>query len=241
MATVTTALSPNALPVSDFLCIKPLPSPVRVLTVDEHSLVREGLGAVIRQDSMMQVVGEAGSGAEAIEAFRRLHPDVMTLGLFLPDIPGEEVARQILAEFPDAKIVAITGARGDAHILRALESGVRGLVLKGGQHGELLSTIRQVHSGKRAIPRQVAEMLAEHFGDESLTLREVQVLRLVARGNRNKQVAAQLCIAEETVRMHMKNILAKLSAHDRTHAVTIALSRGIIQLEGHLSLSVAAQ
>ncbi len=231
MATAPTALIPNTLPVSEFLWTERFPSPIRVLTVDEHSLVREGLAAVIQRNGGMQVVAEAGSGTEAIEAFRKYLPDVVTLDLFLPDIPGEEVARQILAEFPNAKIVAITGARGDAHILRALENGVRGLVLKGRQHSELLTTIRQVHSGRKVIPQQVAEMLAEHFGDESLTPREVQVLRMVANGNRNKEVAARLCIADETVRMHMKNILGKLSAHDRTHAVTIALSRGIIRLE----------
>ena len=200
------------------------------MTVDEHSLVREGIAAVIHRETGMEVVAEAASGTEAIELYRRLRPDVVTLDLLLPDIPGEEVARRILAEFPNARVVVITGARGDVHMLRAMEAGIKGVVLKGMQHSALIETIRQVHAGRKVVPRQVASTLAEHFGDDALTPREVQVLRLVARGNRNKQVAAELEIADETVRMHMKNILSKLVANDRTHAVTIALTRGIFHL-----------
>lgn len=203
---------------------------IRVLTVDEHPLVREGLAAVINKETGMEVVAEASSGAEAIDYFRDYRPDVVTLDLLLSDMPGEEVASRILAEFPGARIVVITGARGHSHMLRALRAGVRGLVLKGMPHGELLDTIRQVHAGRKVIPREIASTLAEHFGEETLTPRELQVLRLVAQGNRNKQVAGRLSIADETVRMHMKNILSKLAANDRTHAVTIALTRGIFQL-----------
>jgi len=203
---------------------------IRVLTVDEQPLVREGLAAVINKESGMEVVAEAASGAAAIVAFREYRPDVMTLDLLLPDMAGEDVARGVRDEFPGARIVFITGARGDVRLLRALESGACGLVLKGMQKEELLETIRQVHAGRRMIPRQVASTLAEHLGEDPLTPREVEVLGLVAQGNRNKQVAARLSIADETVRMHMKNILNKLCANDRTHAVTIALARGVIQL-----------
>ncbi|MEP7362402.1 MAG: response regulator transcription factor [Acidobacteriota bacterium] len=203
---------------------------IRVLTVDEQPLVREGLAAVINQQPGMTVIAEAASGTEAIRQFREYKPDVVTIDLHLPDMPGEVLASRIRTEFPDARIVAITSARGDVHLLRALEAGVKGVVWKGMANSELLDAIRQVHAGKRTIPRQVATMLAEHLGDEALTPREVQVLRLVAQGNRNKQVAALLSIADETVRMHMKNILSKLCANDRTHAVTIALARGVFFL-----------
>jgi two-component system, NarL family, response regulator len=203
---------------------------IRVLTVDAHPLVREGLAAVINKEPGMAVVAEAASAEEAMELFREYRPDVVTLDLLLPDMPGEQLASRILAEFPGARIVVITGAQGDVHLLRALEAGVKGVVLKGMPNRELLDSIRQVHAGRKTIPRQVASTLAEHLGEETLTPREVQVLQLVARGNRNKQVAAQLAIADETVRMHMKNILSKLCANDRTHAVTIALSRGVFQL-----------
>jgi DNA-binding NarL/FixJ family response regulator len=205
-------------------------SSIRVLTVDPDPLVREGLATVINKETGMEVVAEAATGSRAIEYFRENRPDVVTLSLLLPDLSGHEVARLILGEFPGARIVVITSVRGDVQLLRILESGVRGLVLKGVPHRELIETIRQVHAGKRMIPRNVASMLAEHLGEETLTPREVQVLSLVAKGNRNKQVAAHLSIADETVRMHMKNILSKLSANDRTHAVTIALSRGMFEL-----------
>jgi DNA-binding NarL/FixJ family response regulator len=205
-------------------------APIRVLTVDEHPLIREGLAAIINKEPGMVVMAEASTGEEAIESFRNHRPDVVTLDLLLPDMPGETFAHRILAEFPGARIVAITGARGDVHMLRALEAGVKGLVLKGMSSKELLEVIRHVHAGRQMIPREVASALAEHFGDEALTPREVQVLRLVARGNRNKEIAVHLSIADETVRMHMKNILSKLAANDRTHAVTIALTRGVFEL-----------
>jgi DNA-binding NarL/FixJ family response regulator len=212
------------------LTFRPSQSSIRVLTVDPDPLVREGLAAVINKETGMEVVEEAATGSQAIEYFRQNRPDVVTLSLLLPDMSGEEVARRILAEYPGAKIVVITSVRGDVQLLRVLESGVRGLVLKGVPHRELIETIRQVHAGRKMVPPNVASMLAEHMGEETLTPREVQVLSLVAKGNRNKQVAAHLSIADETVRMHMKNILSKLSANDRTHAVTIALSRGMFEL-----------
>lgn len=203
---------------------------VRVLTVDEHPLIREGLSALINDSDGMSVVAQAGNGREAVNTCRFYRPDVITLDLMLPDILGEEVIRQILVECPAAKIVVITGARGDVRLLRALRAGVHGFVLRGTERQELPETIREVFAGRKRIPDQVASLIAEHVGDELLTPREVEVLGLVAQGNRNKQVARQLLIAEETVRMHMKNILGKLRANDRTHAVTIALSRGILAL-----------
>ena len=204
---------------------------IRVLTVDQHPLVQEGLAAVIDREPDMTVVASAACGREGFEAFRRLRPDVLTLDLLLPDMSGDDLAKRIMAEFPGARMVVITSARGDVHMLRALESGVRGYVLKGMPQKELVDVIRQVHAGKKVIPRQVASNIAEHMADETLTPREIQVLQLVARGNRNKEVAAHLSIADETVRMHMKHILGKLAAHDRTHAVTIAVTRGVFQLD----------
>jgi DNA-binding NarL/FixJ family response regulator len=204
---------------------------IRVLTVDQHPLVQEGLAAVIDREPDMTVVASAACGREGLEAFRRLRPDVLTLDLLLPDMSGDDLAKRIMAEFPGARMVVITSARGDVHMLRALESGVRGYVLKGMPQKELVDVIRQVHAGKKVIPRQVASNIAEHMADETLTPREIQVLQLVARGNRNKEVAAHLSIADETVRMHMKHILGKLAAHDRTHAVTIAVTRGVFQLD----------
>lgn len=231
MATLASPLYRTLEPALDFPWnAAPAQACIRVLTVDEQPLVREGLASLINKQSGMTVVAEASSGAEAMRQIREYRPDVVTLDLHLPDTSGEELASRILTEFPSAKIVAITGARGDVHLLRALEAGVKGVVLKGMPNSELLDAICQVHAGRKAIPRQVATTLAEHLGDEALTPREVQVLRLVAQGNRNKQVAGHLSIANETVRMHMKNILSKLSANDRTHAVTIALARGVFLL-----------
>ena len=205
-------------------------TPIRLLAVEEQPLVREGLVAIIESQPEMKVIAQASTGREAIDQFRRYRPDIVTLDLLLPDIPGDEVARRILSEFRDARVVVVTAARGDVQLHQALEAGVKGIVLKGMQKAELLDVIRQVRGGRKVIPRQVASTLAEHLGDEVLTAREIQVLRLVAQGFRNKQVAANLYIAEETVRMHMKNILGKLAARDRTHAVTIALARGVFQL-----------
>ncbi|MBS1824127.1 MAG: response regulator transcription factor [Acidobacteria bacterium] len=203
---------------------------IRVLTVDQHALVREGIAAILNRATDLRIVAEAATGEEAIAMCRDYRPDIVTLDLVLPDMTGAQAVRRILDETPGVRVVAVTAAPGDISILRALEAGVRGLVLKAMAHGELPQTLRQVHAGRKVIPRQVASKLAEYLGDEGLTRRELQVLELVAQGNRNKQIAGLLSIADETVRMHMKNILGKLRANDRTHAVTIALARGFFPL-----------
>ena len=203
-----------------------VPRPIRVVTVDGHQLVQEGLAAMINREEDMTVVATASSGSEALEDVRRYRPDVVTLDLLLPDMPGEDLARQILAEFPRTRIVAITSAQGHMHARRALDAGVHGYLSKAAPGWELVDAIRQVQAGERMIPGPAPFKVAE-----ALTTREIQVLQLVAWGNGNKQVAAQLSIAFEAVRMHMKSILTKLSANDRTHAVTIAVTRGILRLE----------
>lgn len=236
MAAIAPSMPPASWPAANRKApelrwnLRTVTAPIRVLTVDAHPLVREGLASIINKEPDMQVIAEASAGAEALSLYRRLRPDVLTIDLQLPDQPGDAVVREVLAEFPGARIVVITSLQGDAHMLRALDAGAKGLAFKGMPNGELLEVLRQVHTGRKFIPRAVATTLADHLGEESLTPREVQVLRLVARGNRNKEVAAHLAIADETVRMHMKNILGKLAAHDRTHAVTIALTRGFISL-----------
>jgi DNA-binding NarL/FixJ family response regulator len=219
-----------AIPLGTLTLVRAANRPIRVLTVDEHHLVQEGLAAMINREEDMTVVASASNGREAMDAVRRLRPDVVTLDLLLPDIQGDELARQILAEFPRTRIVAITSAQGHAQARRALDAGVHGYLSKAAPRADLLKGIRQVQAGRRMVPGPIAVQLAEHFNEEKLTPREVQVLQLVARGNRNKEVAAQLSIAEDTVRMHMKNILGKLNAHDRTHAVTIAAVRGLLRL-----------
>jgi DNA-binding NarL/FixJ family response regulator len=203
---------------------------IRVLTVDEYQLVQEGLAAIINRERDMTVAATASCGEEAIDAVCRHRPDVVTLDLLLPDMPGEDLARWILADLPRTRIVAITSAQGHAYARRALDAGVHGYLSKAAHKCELVRAIRQVQAGGRIIPGPVASRIAEHLTEEELTPREVQVLQLVAWGNRNKQVAAQLSIADETVRMHMKSILRKLVANDRTHAVTIALTHGILRL-----------
>jgi DNA-binding NarL/FixJ family response regulator len=231
MATAASALIRVPRPVSGFQWrAQAVPAQIRVLTLDEDPLVREGLAAVNNREPGMALVAQASTGREALELHREYRPAIVTLGLSLPDMPGEELVARLLAEFPDARIVVITGAPGDVRMLRILETGVHGFVLKGTPNRELLEVMRQVHTGRKMVPRHIASMLAEHFADETLTPRETEVLQLVSQGNRNKDVAARLSIADETVRMHMKNILSKLGANDRTHAVTIALKRGVFQL-----------
>ena len=211
--------------------LRMVPRPIRVVTVDGHQLVQEGLAAMINREEDMTVVATASSGAEALDDVRRYRPDVVTLDLLLPDMPGEDLARQILAEFPRTRIVAITSAQGHIHARRALDAGVHGYLSKAVQVCELIHAIRQVQAGARMIPGPAPLQVAERLAEQTLTAREIQVLQLVAWGNANTQVAAQLSIAVETVRMHVKNILGKLSANDRTHAVTIAVTRGILRLE----------
>jgi DNA-binding NarL/FixJ family response regulator len=203
---------------------------IRILTVDDHPLLREGIAALLKAEPDISLVGEAGDGAEAIEKFRLLRPDVTLMDVEMPNLNGIEAINQIRSEFPDARIIVLTTYTGDAKVVRALKAGARAYILKRHVHRELLEFIRAVHAGQKRIPSEVAAELAEHAADDELTAREIDVLRLIAAGNGNKQVADLLCIGEATVRTHVGNILSKLGANDRTHAVTIGLSRGIIEL-----------
>jgi len=203
---------------------------IGVLSVDDHPLLRQGIAALVNAESDMKLVAEAANGQEAIEKFRLHRPDVTLMDLQMPALNGIEAIIGIRSEFPNARIVVLTTYTGDVQVLRALKAGARGYILKGHVRRELLDTIRAVHVGQRRIPPDVAAELADHATDEDLTLRELDVLRLIAAGNANKKIAGQLSITEETVKSHVTNILAKLGANDRTHAVAIALKRGIIEL-----------
>ena len=204
--------------------------PIRILTVDDHPLLREGIAALVNAESDMKVIGEASNGQEAIDKFRLQLPDVTLMDLQMPALNGLEAIIGIRSEFPHARIIVLTTYVGDVQVLRALKAGARAYILKGHVHRELLETIRAVHAGQKRIPTEVAVELAGHAADDELTPREIEVLRLIATGNANKEIAGQLAIAEETVKSHVTNILAKLGANDRTHAVTIGLKRGIIEL-----------
>jgi DNA-binding NarL/FixJ family response regulator len=204
--------------------------PIRILTVDDHPLLREGIAALVNAESDMKLVAEASNGQEAIEKFRLHRPDVTLMDLQMPALNGIEAIISIRAEFPNARVIVLTTYTGDVQVLRALKAGAAAYILKGHVHRELLGTIRAVHAGQKRIPPEVAAELADHAADESLTLREIDVLRLISTGNANKEIAARLSIAEDTVKSHITNILAKLGANDRTHAVTIGLKRGIIEL-----------
>src|SRR6202451_1004610 len=203
---------------------------IGVLTVDDHPLLREGIAALVNAESDMKLVAEAANGHEAIEKFRLHQPDVTLMDLQMPALNGIEAIISIRSEFPEARIIVLTTYVGDVQVLRALKAGARGYLLKGLLRKELLETIRAVHSGQKRLPPEIAAEVAEHATDDSLTPREIDVLRLIAGGNANKEIAAQLSLTEETVKGHVKNILAKLSAKDRTHAVTIGIKRGIIEL-----------
>jgi DNA-binding NarL/FixJ family response regulator len=206
------------------------PNPIRILTVDDHAILRQGIAALVNGESDMTLVAEASDGQEAIDKFRLHRPDVTLMDLQMPALNGIEAIIGIRSEFPNARIIVLTTYTGDVHMLRALKAGARGYILKAHVRRELLDTIRAVHAGQKRIPPEVAAELAEHATDEVLTSREIDVLRLIAAGNANKEIAAQLYIAEDTVKSHVTSILAKLGANDRTHAVTIAVKRGIIEL-----------
>jgi DNA-binding NarL/FixJ family response regulator len=207
-----------------------VPERIRILTVDDHPLLREGIAALVNAESDMKLVAEACNGEEAIEQFRLHRPDVTLMDLQMPALNGIEAVTRIRAEFPDARIIVLTTYTGDVQALRALKAGARAFILKGHVHRELLEAIRAVHAGKKRIPPEVAAELADHAAENELSSREIEVLRLIASGNANKLIADQLSISEETVKSHVTNILSKLGANDRTHAVTIGLRRGIIDL-----------
>jgi DNA-binding NarL/FixJ family response regulator len=207
-----------------------LPNLIRVLTVDDHPLLRKGIATLVNTEADMKLVGEACNGQEAIRMFRLHRPDVTLMDLQMPDMNGTEAITEIQSEFPDARIVVLTTYTGDAQVLRALKAGARAYILKGDVHLQLLATIRAVHAGQKRIPPEIAAELAEHATDDPLSSREIEVLRLIAAGNSNKLIADALSIGEATVKSHVANILSKLGANDRAHAVAIGLKRGIIEL-----------
>jgi DNA-binding NarL/FixJ family response regulator len=204
--------------------------PIRILLADDHPLLRDGVAGLIADQSDMELVGEASTGLEAIDQFRKQRPDVTLLDLLMPELGGIDAIKTIRDEAPEARIIILTTYKGDAQVLSALRSGAQAYLLKSALRRELLDTIRAVHNGQKRIPPEVAAQLAEHAADDALTSREVEVLGLIAAGKANKLIASDLAITEETVKGHVKNILSKLGASDRTHAVTIALKRGIIEL-----------
>jgi len=204
---------------------------IKVLAVDDHPLVRKGIASILANESDMQLVGEAGSGREAVDLFRQYQPDVTLMDLRMPEMDGVQATQTIRKDYPEARIIALTSYDGDQDIYRALEAGVRGYMLKEMVHTDVLRAIRTVHSGKRLMPQEVAQRLSEYFPQVALTPREVEVLGHVAKGLANKEIADNLGTASGTVKMHIQNILEKLGAADRTHAVTIAIQRGILHLD----------
>jgi DNA-binding NarL/FixJ family response regulator len=204
---------------------------IKILTVDDHPVLREGIAALLEGQKDMILVAEAVNGREAIEQFRTHRPDVTLMDLQMPEVNGIDAIVSIRSEFPQARILVLTTYKGDVHAARALDAGACGYLLKSSLRKDLLDTIRAVHTGRKRIPAEIAMGIAEHHSSDTLTARELEVLTLVAAGNANKIVASQLGVSEETVKGHMKSILSKLNANDRTHAVTIALKRGILQLE----------
>ena len=203
---------------------------IRVLSVDDHPLFRDGIAAIINCQSDMSLVGAASNGKEAIEAFRTLRPDVTLMDLRLPDLGGIDVTIAIRSEFADARVIVLTTFERDVEVHRALKAGACGYLLKSMPPAQMIDMIRQVHGGKKCVPPEIAAGLAEHLGDEALSDREVEVLQQVAGGNRNRDIGKRLFIAEETVKVHLKHIMEKLGANDRTQSVAIAARRGIIHL-----------
>jgi two-component system, NarL family, response regulator len=206
------------------------PEPIRILTVDDHPVLRDGVAALIATQPDMTLIAEASTGREAIEQFRKHHPDVVLMDLQMPDLGGIEAMIAIREESHNARFIVLTTYKGDVQVLRAIRSGARGYLLKSMLRNDLIDTIRAVHAGQKRIPAELATELAAHAADDELTPREVEVLRSIAAGNSNKMTAGELSVTEETIKGHVKNILSKLGANDRTHAVTIAIKRGIIGL-----------
>jgi DNA-binding NarL/FixJ family response regulator len=202
---------------------------IRVLAADDHALLREGIASLVDDEPDMELVAHAATGRAAIEQYRLHRPDITLMDLQMPDIGGVEATIGIRNEFPKARIIVLTTYSG-VHVSRALRAGARGYLLKGNVHMELLEAIRAVHAGRRYVPSEVAAELAGHVAEEELTGREIEVLRLIAKGNANKEIAAQLLVTEETVKSHVTHILGKLEANDRAHAVAIALQRDIFEL-----------
>jgi DNA-binding NarL/FixJ family response regulator len=206
-----------------------VPKMIRILAVDDHPLLRKGLAAVVNAELDMKLVAEASNGEDGIEKFRTHRPDVVLMDLQMPGLNGIEATNRILSEFPEARIIVLTTYQGDVQVLRALRAGARAYLLKGHDR-ELIETIHAVYEGRKKIPPEIAAELAEHATDDALSEREIDVLRLIAAGNSNKQIADHLVVAEATIKSRVTNILSKLGASDRAHAVTIALKRGIIEL-----------
>jgi DNA-binding NarL/FixJ family response regulator len=206
------------------------PTPIRILVVDDHPVVRQGIEAVIATESDMSFIGEAATGREALQQFRTHRPDITLMDLLMPEMNGLDAIIAIRAEYPEARIIVLTTYLGDVQVLRALKAGARGYLLKGSVHKELLETIRAVHAGKKSLSAEASFQLAEHATDEALTPAEVRVLRLIADGEANKEIAAKLSLTEGTIKAHVRSIMSKLGAKDRTQAAMIAVKRGIIEI-----------
>jgi DNA-binding NarL/FixJ family response regulator len=206
------------------------PSPIRILSVDDHPILRQGVTALVSGQPDMSVAAEATNGREAIQQFRAHHPDVTLMDLQMPEMNGLDAMIAIRGEFPEARIIVLTTYDGDVQVLRALKAGARGYLLKNGLHKELLEAIRSVHAGKRALSAEASVRLAEHATDDALTPAEIRVLRMIAEGNANKEIATLLSVSVDTVKGQVRNILSKLGANDRTHAAMIGLKRGIIDI-----------